>query len=321
MSHDILKVKNLRISYPCKKGVIPVVDDISFKIKESEIVGVVGESGSGKTQTALSVIRLLKQTALLQSSGVFLNGSDILKLSEKEMCKIRGGKISMIFQEPMSSLNPVFTIGSQIKEALSCHKKYTRSELKEKTLELLELVKINDPERRVKEYPHQLSGGMRQRVMIAIALASGPDLLIADEPTTALDVTIQAQILELLKDLQDKMGLSILFITHDLGVVAELCDYVLIMYAGKIVEKGPIKSIFTNPRHPYTKALLSSIPKIGDVTETLPVMPGKVFSHEDLSLGCTFYQRCSLRKDCCLLSFPTSEKIDDGHYVSCFSLQ
>ena len=318
---DVLKVESLSVSYP-GDGNQPdksVVKDLSFRIKQSEIVALVGESGSGKTQLALSLIRLLGKTAQFSAKSILLKGDDIYPLSEEALCDIRGNKISMVFQEPMTSLNPVFSIGYQVKEALSSHRNYTKKELKEKALYLLELVRIDHPVRRFDEYPHQISGGMRQRVLIAMALASEPDLLIADEPTTALDVTTQAEILDLLRFLQKETGISILFVTHDLGIVAELCDYVLVMYSGRIVEKGSVKSIFKEPSHPYTKLLLDSVPRLGKkIVFSEPFQRSLI--EENISKDtCPFYHRCYQgKKTPCLDSFPKYRELKKEHFSACF---
>ena len=320
MSSELLTVKNLSISFPARdpSKKIKVVDSISFSLEKSKILGIVGESGSGKTQTALSLMRLSPNNATLTSNEILLGDLNLKDLSEKSMCEVRGRKVSMIFQEPMTSLNPVFSIGKQIKEGLFRHLQLSDKEATKRALELLDQVGLNDPERRLKEYPHQISGGMRQRVMIAMALACDPDLLIADEPTTALDVTTQAQILHLLKHLQKTMGLSILLITHDLGVVAEVCDEVLVMYAGKVVEKGSLKDIFTRPSHPYTKALLEAIPRLGS-TQKLKPIPGMIPAPGQLPGGCSFNPRCSLVQEKCLNQKPSLEPTKArGQLSACF---
>ena len=320
MSSDLLTVKNLSLSFPSPylAGDLKVVDKVSFSVKKSKIIGIVGGSGSGKTQTALALMRLSHEKAILESDGIFLENKNLAVLSEEEMCGIRGKEISMIFQEPMTSLNPVFSLGKQIKEPLFCHQDISDKQATARALELLNLVGLSNPERRLYEYPHQISGGMRQRVMIAMALACSPRLLIADEPTTALDVTTQAQILELLKDLQEKIGLSILLITHDLGVVAEVCDEVLVMYAGRIVEQGSVKDIFTNPSHPYTKAILEAIPRIGS-SDRLKSISGTIPSPGSLPEGCSFSPRCSFAEPLCSKKIPELEKVnEEGHSSACF---
>ena len=320
MKQDLLKVENLCISYENHEGKkVSVVSDVSFRVKRSEVVGVVGESGSGKTQLSLSLIHLLNEEAFVSSDEMNLDGQELSELNEEALCKVRGNKVSMVFQEPMTSLNPVFTIGYQVKEAISAHREISSKKLEERALELLDMVKIPDPERRMKEYPHELSGGLRQRVMIAMALASEADLLIADEPTTALDVTTQAGILDLLRELQEKTGFSVLFVTHDLGIVAELCDYVLVMYAGKIVEKGSAKSLFTNPSHPYTRSLLEAVPRLGKKWRK-PQFLGVSEEKELKNLrGCSFSSRCEFKKeDPCLLRSPSFKKLEEGHASACF---
>ena len=320
MKQDLLKVENLRISYENREGKkVPVVSDVSFRVKRSEIVGVVGESGSGKTQLSLSLIHLLSEEAFVSSDEMNLDGQELSELDEEALCKVRGNKISMVFQEPMTSLNPVFTIGYQVKEAISAHREVSSEKLEKRALELLDMVKIPDSARRMKEYPHELSGGLRQRVMIAMALASEADLLIADEPTTALDVTTQAGILDLLGELQEKTGFSVLFVTHDLGIVAELCDYVLVMYAGKIVEKGSAKSIFTNPSHPYTRSLLDAVPRLGKRWRRPHFFGASEEKELKNSQACSFSSRCEFKKeDPCLSKIPPLQRLDEGHASACF---
>ncbi|MDI6706720.1 MAG: ABC transporter ATP-binding protein, partial [Bacillota bacterium] len=270
MSEKVLEVKGLKTYFYTDDGVVPAVDGVDFEIRKGETLGIVGESGCGKSVTSLSVMRLIPSPPGKITEGqIIFKGKDIVKLSEDEMRKIRGNDISMIFQEPMTSLNPVYTIGDQISEALMLHQGMNKEQALNKSIEMLSLVGIPLPEQRVHEYPHQLSGGMRQRVMIAMALACNPEILIADEPTTALDVTIQAQILELMKDLKDRLDAAIMLITHDLGVIAEVAENVLVMYAGKVVEYSDVMSIFKNPKHPYTKGLLNSIPKLNETREKL----------------------------------------------------
>ncbi len=296
----ILEVKNLRTSFFSDEGEAKAVDDLSFNVYKGKTLGIVGESGCGKSVTSLSIMRLIPNPPGKTMGGEILyKGRDLLKLDLKEMRSIRGNEISMIFQEPMTSLNPVFTIGNQICEAISLHQKLSRSEVKNKAVEMLKLVGISSPEKRVNDYPHHLSGGMRQRVMIAMALSCNPQILIADEPTTALDVTIQAQILDLLKDLQQKVGMALILITHDLGVVAEVADEVLVMYAGRVVEQGAVKEIFAHPKMPYTRGLLNSIPTLSkDPTgkikkKRLETIPGIVPNLLHLPNGCRFQERCS----------------------------
>ncbi|OGP99125.1 MAG: peptide ABC transporter ATP-binding protein, partial [Deltaproteobacteria bacterium RBG_16_55_12] len=287
---ELIRTKDLRTSFFTPDGEVKAVDGVSFEIEEGKTLGLVGESGCGKSVTALSILRLVPfPPGRVVGGEILYRGRDLLKLNGEEMRKIRGNEISMIFQEPMTSLNPVFTIGNQIGEAIRLHQGLGKKETREKTIEMLRLVKIADPETRVDDYPHQLSGGMRQRVMIAMALSCNPSLLIADEPTTALDVTIQAQILELMKELKDRLGMSLLLITHDLGVVAEQADEVAIMYAGKIVEQATAKALFNRPLHPYTVGLLNSLPRVGaNKKKRLEAIPGMVPSPLELPSGCRF---------------------------------
>ncbi len=317
MAENILEVENLEISYPSSFSEEAVVREIFFQIKQGEVVALVGESGSGKTQVSLSIIRLLADEARVAGKILLAERGDLLLLTEKQMNKIRGKDISMIFQEPMTALNPVFTIGFQIVEALRAHKSYSKKEAREQALYLLKQVKIPNPETRLDEYPHELSGGMRQRVLIAIALASQPKLLIADEPTTALDVTTQAEILDLLRELQKKSKISILFITHNLGVVAELCDSVLVMYRGKIVEQGSVKAIFEKPSHPYTKLLMNSVPRLGEKLRVQELPPS--FQNKISENACIFFERCSFRdQDICGSSEPQFKVLSEEHKSACF---
>ncbi len=296
------------------------MDGVSFNIDEGETLGLVGESGCGKSVTALSIMRLISSPPGKVVGGeILFRGKDLLKLNGAAMRKIRGNEISMIFQEPMTSLNPVFTIGNQIGEAIRLHQGLGKKETKEKTVEMLRLVRIADPERRISDYPHQLSGGMRQRVMIAMALSCNPSLLIADEPTTALDVTIQAQILELMSELQEKLGMSLLLITHDLGVVAEQADEVAIMYAGKIVERAETKDIFNRPQHPYTVGLLNSLPGVGGLKKKrLVAIPGVVPSPLELPSGCRFRDRCPKAAGRCAEAEPELEEKVKEHWAACY---
>lgn len=301
----LLEVSQLQVSFPADSGHVSVVHDVSFHVNKGEIVALVGESGCGKSVTALSVMRLHGPGIRFGTvSSIRLHGQELLNLPNKAMQDIRGNKISMIFQDPMASLNPVHKIGKQIAESILMHQRKSKDEALSTARELLAQVGISDPEKRLAEYPHQLSGGMRQRVMIAMALACKPSLLIADEPTTALDVTIQAQVLDILKHLQRQTGVSILLITHDLGVVAEMADRVLVMYAGRIVEEGDVKSIFERPMHPYTKALLRSVPKLEGPRERLASIPGTVPSPFELPEGCTFRARCTFATDQCKEELP-----------------
>jgi oligopeptide/dipeptide ABC transporter ATP-binding protein len=316
---DLIQVKNLRTSFFTPEGEVRAIDGVSFEIAEGKTLGLVGESGCGKSVTSLSIMRLIQSPpGKIVGGEIFYRGRDLLKLNNEEMRKIRGNEISMIFQEPMTSLNPVFTVGNQIGEAIKLHQGLGKKETRQKTIEMLRLVKIADPESRVDAYPHQLSGGMRQRVMIAMALSCNPALLIADEPTTALDVTIQAQILELMKELQQKIGMALLLITHDLGVVAEQADEVAIMYAGKIVERAGTQAIFNRPFHPYTVGLLNSLPSTGNAKKKrLDAIPGVVPSPLHLPSGCRFRDRCPKAADVCAQSEPELVEKDPGHSVAC----
>jgi len=317
----LLEVNHLKAYIKSSKGEIKPVNDISFSIKKGEIVALVGESGSGKSVSSLSIMGLNASAIKYRpDSAILFEGKDLLKLKEKELRRIRGNEIAMIFQDPMSSLNPVHPIGRQIAESIVLHKKISYKEAKKTALELLHKVGIPDAERRLNDYPHQLSGGMRQRAMIAIALACNPKLLIADEPTTALDVTIQAQILTLLRDLQREFGISILLITHDLGVVAETADRVLVMYSGEIVEEGNVEEIFEHPGHPYTKGLMDSIPPLyGPSKDTLDAIPGIVPNPLELPTGCNFVTRCPFAMEKCHEAAPTLEKHPSGNSVSCWN--
>jgi peptide/nickel transport system ATP-binding protein len=317
----MLDVRNLKVVFHTPNGLLSAVDRISFSIKPGEILGVVGESGCGKSVTALSLLRLITPPGQIVSGEILFEGIDLLKLPEREMQKIRGRKISMIFQEPMTSLNPVMRIGDQVGESLVIHKGFTKKDARLASIQLLRAVRIPEPERRAYEYPHQLSGGMRQRVMIAMAIACRPALLIADEPTTALDVTIQAQILELLQSLRAEFGLSILLITHALGVVAQIADRVIVMYAGKIVEEAPVHELFRNPKHPYTIGLLDSIPKLvlqGEKAKRLKTIDGIVPDLLHLPAGCSFYDRCKARMDICKGHFPAEIHVSPNHRVACY---
>jgi len=314
-------VRGLRTEFATEDGVLRAVDDITFSIKPGEILGLVGESGCGKSVTALSLLRLISPPGRIVAGEILFEGQDLLKLPEKGMQKVRGNKISMIFQEPMTSLNPVMSIGDQVGETLVIHKGYKKREARLAAIDLLKAVKISDPEKRVDEYPHQLSGGMRQRVMIAMAIACRPSLIIADEPTTSLDVTIQAQILELLQSLRQEFGVSILLITHALGVVAEVADRVIVMYAGKIVEETSVLNLFTDAKHPYTIGLLNSVPRIlyqGEKAKRLKTIEGSVPNLLHLSVGCTFYDRCGARMDICKTIFPKENLIQPDHRVACY---
>lgn len=298
---DLLKVDHLETSFLKDKMLTPFTKDVSFTVKEGETVGIVGESGSGKSITVLSIMGLLSKNGKVTEGSIFFEGKDLLTLSDKEMEKVRGNKISMIFQDTMSALNPVFTIGNQLMESIMTHQQIPKSSAKVKALELLNRVGLPRPEKIMKEYPFMLSGGMRQRAMIAMALSCNPKLLIADEPTTALDVTIQAQIIELLKDLKEEYNMSIILITHDMGVIAEMADRVLVMYAGEVVEVADVDSLYQDARHPYTKALLESIPKVSDDVDTrIEAIPGVVPEDYQTITGCRFYSRCKYRFSECV---------------------
>ena len=317
----LVDVKNLRTFFYTEDGVVPAVDGVDLTIHRGEILGLVGESGCGKSVTALSIMRLIPNPpGKIISGEIMFHGEDLLKKSEEEMRLIRGDKISMIFQEPMTSLNPVFTVGDQISEAITLHQKIDEAEAKKRTVEMLHLVGIPEPERRYRQYPHELSGGMRQRVMIAMALSSNPELLISDEATTALDVTIQAQILDLMRGLQKKLGMAILIITHNLAVVAEMAETIAIAYAGKIVENASAREIFKSPRHPYTYGLLQSIPKFTErrTNEPLPAIEGMVPSPYHMPNGCRFNPRCPFATEKCRAEEPELVELTPGHLVRCF---
>ncbi len=291
----LLVVEDLQTSFHTRDGVVRAVDGISFSVDRGEVVGLVGESGCGKSVTSLSILRLIAKPGRIEGGRIWFDGRDLLTLSNDEIRKIRGDRISMIFQQPTSALNPVWDVGRQISETLELHRNMKRKAARDRSLELLQMVGIPDPERRLKAYPHELSGGMAQRVMIAMALACEPDLLIADEPTTALDVTIQAQILDLMRKLREETGTAIVLITHDLGVVAEMCDRVAVMYAGEIVEQTDVTSLFREPLHPYTRGLIGSIPVMGEIRDELAVIPGNVPNLIDLPPACRFAPRCAAR--------------------------
>ncbi|MGA4518109.1 ABC transporter ATP-binding protein [Solibacillus sp. FSL W7-1472] len=320
MVGKLLEVSGLSTFFHTERGKVQALKNISFHVKEGEILGVVGESGCGKSVTSQSILRLYDEKHLVEYNGtISFRDKNLLELPMKEMEHIRGNNISMIFQDPLSSLDPVYTIGSQISQVLRTHKKISKKEALEKAIELLKLTGIPSPEKRVHQYPHQLSGGMQQRVMIAIALACEPKLLIADEPTTALDVTIQAQILELIQELNEKMDMGIMLITHDLGVVAEVCSRVIVMYLGQVVEEADVKSLFNNPLHPYTKGLIQSIPKMdGDRSKDLYVIQGNVPSLENAPKGCGFSTRCPFATDKCRQENPELTTLSNQQKVRCW---
>jgi oligopeptide/dipeptide ABC transporter ATP-binding protein len=318
----LLEVKGLRTSFYTRDGVVRAVDGIDFHVDRGEIMGLVGESGCGKSVTSLSIMRLVANPGRIEAGQVVFDGQDLLKLSPDAMRRIRGDRISMIFQQPQSSLNPVWDVGKQIAEVLEIHRGMRKGAARDRALELLRMVGIPDPARRLKAFPHEMSGGMAQRVMIAMALACEPELLIADEPTTALDVTIQAQILDLMRNLRDETGTAIILITHDLGVVAEMCDRVAVMYAGEIVEQSDVTSLFRRPAHPYTRGLIGSIPVVGQVQDDLAVIPGNVPNLIDLPKGCRFAPRCLTRieEDVTLATevHPELLPLASGHDVRCW---
>ena len=317
----LLQVNNLKTYFHTRAGIYKAVDGVSFGIEKGETLGLVGESGCGKSVTALSIMRLIDEPGRIESGEIIFNGENLLEYTEKEMRKVRGDRISMIFQEPMTSLNPVYKCGHQIDEAIFAHRKISKQKARERTIELLKYVGIPEAEQRYSEYPHQLSGGMRQRVMIAMALACEPDILIADEPTTALDVTIQAQILELLKKLQKELRMGILIITHDLGVISDIAHKVAVMYASKIVEFSDAEEIFSNPRHPYTIGLLKSLPQYTKRKEKLPVIKGSVPSPLDYPAGCNFCTRCELADDKCIQEEPPLIEISTNHKAACWKIE
>ena len=322
MSEKLLEIKDERLSFFTPAGEVKALNGVSFSMEEGEVLGIVGESGSGKSVTAYSIMGLTAYPGKLVGGTVHFNGHEIEKMTEKEFRKIRGNEVSIIFQDPMTSLNPVYTIGNQIVEVILLHTNKTKKEAYERAKELLELVGINEPSKRLKQYPHELSGGMRQRVMIAIALACEPKLLIADEPTTALDVTIQAQILELMQELRKKLGMSIIMITHDLGVVASMCEKIAVMYAGHIVEYGTADEIFYNPSHEYTKGLIKSIPKLNaEKIERLVPIEGQPVDLLNPPAGCPFAPRCSECMKICLNKMPPKTELSDTHYSDCWLLQ
>lgn len=319
MGEKILEVNHLKTYFHTDAGLSKAVNDVSFFVEKGKTLGIVGESGCGKSITSLSIMGLVETPPGEIAGGeIIFEGEDLLKKNEKEMSKIRGKKIAMIFQEPMTSLNPVFTIGQQLVETLMLHEEMTKKQAKERAIEMLKMVKIPLTEKRFNEYPHQLSGGMRQRVMIAMALCCNPDLLICDEPTTALDVTIQAQILDLINELKEKTGTSVMMITHDLGVIAEIADDVMVMYAGKIVERATCDQIFEKPMHPYTYGLMQCIPKLDDDdTKRLSVIEGMVPSFDDMPKGCAFCPRCKEAREICRQKMPELAEAE-GRMVRCF---
>ena len=314
----VLEVKDLHTSFFTDAGEVKAVNGVNFKLEPGKTLGIVGESGSGKSVTAYSIMQILAQTGRITGGEVLYKGEDITKYSEKEMQKFRGSKCSIIFQDPMTSLNPVFTVGYQLEEAIRLHTNKTKAQARERAIELLTLVGVNDPEKRLKQYPHEHSGGMRQRDMIAMALACEPDILIADEPTTALDVTIQAQILELMQELQKKLGMAIIMVTHDLGVIASMCDEIIVMYGGRVCERGTADDIFYSPSHEYTKGLLRSIPRTDNMNEKLVPIGGTPINLLNMPEGCAFCPRCDEAMKICLNEVPEELRLSDSHLASCW---
>ena len=322
MAETILEIKDEYLSFFTPAGEVKALNGVSFSMEEGEVLGIVGESGSGKSVTAYSIMGLTAYPGRLVGGSIRFNGHQVDQMTEKEFCKMRGNEVSIIFQDPMTSLNPVYTIGNQIEEALRTHTDKDKKQIHDRARELLELVGINEPDKRLKQYPHELSGGMRQRVMIAIALACEPKLLIADEPTTALDVTIQAQILELMKSLQEKLGMSIIMITHDLGVVASMCEKIAVMYAGHIVEYGTADEIYYQPSHEYTKGLIQSIPRLdAETRERLVPIEGQPVDLLNPPAGCPFAPRCQNCMKVCLREMPPRTDLSETHYSHCWLLQ
>jgi oligopeptide/dipeptide ABC transporter ATP-binding protein len=320
MEEAVLRVEHLQVQFKAGRGkMLTAVEDVTFEVRPGETLGVVGESGCGKSVTANTILKLLpKETAVISKGSILFHGKDIVGLSNQEMNQIRGKEISMIFQEPMTSLNPVYRIGEQMEEMYCAHGEMTKKEARIQSIEMLKKVGIPSPETRIDSYPHQLSGGMRQRVMIAMALSTRPELLIADEPTTALDVTIQAQVLELMKKLQQEMHTAIMLITHDMGVIAEMADYVIVMYAGEVVEYGSTETIFRHPLHPYTQGLLNSLPRVDQDKERLNTIPGTVPALWDMPKGCRFCNRCSFCQPICTQKKPSLDAVEPHHHARCF---
>ncbi len=314
----ILEVKDLHTCFHTDSGVVQAVNGVSFQLERGKTLGIVGESGSGKSVTSYSIMQILAKTGEIASGQILYKGEDITKWNEKKMQEFRGKRCSIIFQDPMTSLNPVFTIGNQLMEAILLHTDKNKEQAKARAIEMLELVGVNEPESRLKQYPHELSGGMRQRVMIAMSLACEPDILIADEPTTALDVTIQAQILELMQSLQKKMGMAIIMVTHDLGVIASMCDEIMVMYGGRVCERGTADDIFYAPAHEYTKGLLRSIPRQDTMEERLVPIGGTPINLLNMPEGCAFCPRCDAAMKICLREKPDEIEIGQGHTASCW---
>ena len=318
MSENILSVQNLHTSFHTDKGEVKAVNGVTFNLEKGKILGIVGESGSGKSVTAYSIMRILEKNGRITEGKILYKGQDIAEFSEKQMREFRGKCCSIIFQDPMTSLNPVFTVGNQLREAIELHTDRKGKEAEARAIEMLTLVGVNEPEKRVKQYPYELSCGMRQRVMIAMALACEPDILIADEPTTALDVTIQAQILELMQSLQKKLGMAIIMVTHDLGVIADMCDEIIVMYGGRVCERGTAEDIFYRPHHEYTKGLLRSIPNVDRIGEKLIPIPGTPINLLNMPKGCAFCPRCEEAMKICIEEQPPEMQMPDGHFASCW---
>ena len=317
--NKLLEVKDLKVSFFTPAGEVKAVGGISYDLDYGEVMGVVGESGSGKSQEAYSIMGLLQSPGKVIGGSITFEGKDVLSFSKEEMTAFRGNKVAMIFQNPMTCLNPVYTIGNQLVEALRAHdKKISKEEAQKRAMEMMELVGINNVEKRMKQYPHEFSGGMRQRVMIAMGLICHPQLLIADEPTTALDVTIQAQILELMQDLQKKLGMAIIMVTHDLGVIADMCDEIIVMYGGRVCERGTAEDIFYRPHHEYTKGLLRSIPNVDRIGEKLIPIPGTPINLLNMPKGCAFCPRCEEAMKICIEEQPPEMQMPDGHFASCW---
>ena len=314
----LLSVQDLHTTFRTDSGEVQAVNGVSFNLNPGEILGIVGESGSGKSVTAYSVMQILADNGSIKSGHILYKGEDLTTWSEKQMSHFRGKCCSIVFQDPMTSLNPVFTIGSQLGEAIRLHTNRRGKQVRERAIEMLELVGINEPEKRIRQYPFELSGGMRQRVMIAMALACEPDILIADEPTTALDVTIQAQILELMQDLQKKLGMAVILVTHDLGVIADMCDNIIVMYGGRICERGTAREIFYNPKHEYTKGLLRSIPSVNNMKKKLVPIAGTPINMLNLPAGCAFCTRCDAAMKICLTEHPDELTINENHKAACW---
>jgi oligopeptide transport system ATP-binding protein len=318
MNEHLLSVQDLHTSFFTDSGEVQAVNGVSFNLDPGEILGIVGESGSGKSVTAYSIMQILADTGRIVQGHVFYKGQDLTTWSKKQMRSFRGKCCSIIFQDPMTSLNPVFTVGNQLEEGIKLHTDKRGAAIEARALEMLNLVGINEPEKRIRQYPYELSGGMRQRVMIAMALACEPDILIADEPTTALDVTIQAQILELMQDLQKKLGMAVILVTHDLGVIADMCDNIVVMYGGRICERGTADEIFYNPRHEYTKGLLRSIPNVTNMKERLIPIAGTPINMLNMPKGCAFCTRCDAAMKICLDELPEELSINENHKASCW---